>query len=126
MACGRRSSPSGAEHSLPGNSPCRFNQLIQAHPLPIPTKPDCQSQDPSRNGEDGKTQIGKAPGDDEGPPQADRDGTRAGMPVGSGSSEGKGGAAVTCRRNCVQAKQAQPGRVIPGGTPPRALSGGVG
>ena len=81
---------------------------------------------PSRNGEDGKTQIGKVPGDDEGPPQADRDGTRAGMPAGSGASEGEGGAAVTCHRSRAQAKQARPGWVIPGGTPPRALSGGAG
>ena len=33
---------------------------------------------PSQNGEGGKTQIGKAPGGEKGPPQADRDGTRAG------------------------------------------------
>ncbi len=85
-----------------------------------------QSWDPSRNGEGGKTQIGKALGDDEGPPQADRDGTRAGMPAGPAPLRAKEGRRSAAAGAVRKAKQARPGRVIPGGTPPRALSGGVG
>ena len=52
----------------------------------------------SRNGEDGDTQIGQAPGNEKGSPHALRTGTRAEMPAATRLSRGEGGAADVCRR----------------------------